>query len=94
MKLTLDRGLKIYEVEDIDGTPLGTIKINPADLGIVGRLAQTRDNLAAMAEKINDNIDPKMLNEIDANVKAEIQWKNLLNASTPSMPKSPPLKAC
>ena len=51
MKLTLDRGLKIYEVEDIDGTPLGTIKINPADLGIVGRLAQTRDNLAAMAEK-------------------------------------------
>ena len=31
MKLTLDRGLKIYEVEDIDGTPLGTIKINPAD---------------------------------------------------------------
>lgn len=23
-----------------------------------------------------------------------IQWKNLLNASTPSMPKSPPLKAC
>lgn len=38
MKLTLDRGLKIYEVEDIDGTPLGTIKINPADLGIVGRL--------------------------------------------------------
>ena len=78
MKLTLDRGLKIYEVEDIDGTPLGTIKINPADLGIVGRLAQTRDNLAAMAEKINDNIDPKMLNEIDANVKAEIN--NIFNS--------------
>ena len=78
MKLTLDRGLKIYEVEDIDGTPLGTIKINPADLGIVGRLAQTRDTLAAMAEKINDNIDPKMLNEIDANVKAEIN--NIFNS--------------
>ena len=78
MKLTLDRGLKIYEVEDIDGTPLGTTKINPADLGIVGRLAQTRDNLAAMAEKINDNIDPKMLNEIDANVKAEIN--NIFNS--------------
>lgn len=59
MKLTLDRGLKIYEVEDIDGTPLGTIKINPADLGIVGRLAQTRDNLAAMAEKSMTTSIPK-----------------------------------
>ena len=36
MELKIDRGLKTYEVEDIDGTPLGVIKINPADLGIVG----------------------------------------------------------
>ena len=72
MELKIDRGLKTYEVEDIDGTPLGVIKINPADLGIVGRFAQTRDAIAAMAEKVSDKADPELLNEIDADIKAEV----------------------
>lgn len=72
MELKIDRGLKTYEVEDIDGTPLGVIKINPADLGIAGRFAQTRDAIAAMAEKVSDKADPELLNEIDADIKAEV----------------------
>ena len=72
MELKIDRGLKTYEVEDIDGTPLGVIKINPADLGIVGRFAQTRDAIAAMAEKVSDKADPELLNDIDADIKAEV----------------------
>lgn len=78
MELKIDRGLKSYEVTDADGTQLGTIKINPADLGIVSRLAQTRDNLAAMAERITDNVDPKMLSELDTDIKAEIN--NIFNS--------------
>ena len=72
MELKIERRLKTYEVEDIDGTPLGVIKINPADLGIVGRFAQTRDAIAAMAEKVSDKADPELLNEIDADIKAEV----------------------
>lgn len=34
MELKIDRGLKSYDIEDADGTPLGTIYVNPADLGI------------------------------------------------------------
>ena len=40
MELKIDRGLKSYEVTDADGTPLGTIYINPADVGIVARLEE------------------------------------------------------
>ena len=37
MELKIDRGLKSYEVKDIDGTLLGTLYVNPADIGIAAR---------------------------------------------------------
>ena len=33
MELVIDRGVKSYDVKDADGTLLGVIKINPADIG-------------------------------------------------------------
>lgn len=36
MELVIDRGVKSYDVKDADGTLLGVIKINPADIGISG----------------------------------------------------------
>ena len=38
MELVIDRGVKSYDVKDVDGTLLGVIKINPADIGISGAL--------------------------------------------------------
>ena len=55
MELKIDRGLKSYEVKDIDGTLLGTLYVNPADIGIAARLEEARraiqlaDGLAADA---------------------------------------------
>ena len=43
MELVIDRGVKSYDVKDIDGTLLGVIKINPADIGISGRFVSARN---------------------------------------------------
>ena len=48
MELKIDRGLKSYDIEDADGTPLGTIYVNPADLGIAARLDEARKAVQAL----------------------------------------------
>ena len=50
MELKIDRGLKSYDIEDADGTPLGTIYVNPADLGIAARLDEARKAVQALAD--------------------------------------------
>lgn len=37
MKLQIDRGIKTYQIEDADGHPLGEIRLNPSDPGLVPR---------------------------------------------------------
>lgn len=51
MELVIDRGVKSYDVKDIDGTLLGVIKINPADIGISGRFVSARNAIAELAEQ-------------------------------------------
>ena len=51
MELKIDRGLKSYDIEDADGTPLGTIYVNPADLGIAARLDEARKAAALRPAK-------------------------------------------
>ena len=38
MELNIDRGLKSYDVKDADGTLIGTIRFNPSDIGLAGRM--------------------------------------------------------
>lgn len=45
MELVIDRGVKSYDVKDVDGTLLGVIKINPADIGISGRFVSARNGI-------------------------------------------------
>lgn len=45
MELNIDRGLKTYEIKDADGTPVGTIRFNPADPGLAGRWQELVDEL-------------------------------------------------
>ena len=51
MELVIDRGVKSYDVKDVDGTLLGVIKINPADIGISGRFVSARNAIAELAEQ-------------------------------------------
>ena len=50
MELVIDRGVKSYDVKDVDGTLLGVIKINPADIGISGRFVSARNAIAELAK--------------------------------------------
>ena len=50
MELKIDRGLKSYEVKDIDGTLLGTLYVNPADIGIAARLEEARRAIQQLAD--------------------------------------------
>ena len=64
MELVIDRGVKSYDVKDADGTLLGVIKINPADIGISGRFVSARNAIAELAEpkRFSQWIRPSRLN--------------------------------
>ena len=64
MELKIDRGLKSYEVTDADGTPLGTIYINPADVGIVARLEEAGNAIQKLADGLTD--DAQISDVVDA----------------------------
>lgn len=74
MKLTLDRGLKSYDIEDANGTPLGTIYINPADLGIAARLDEARKAAQALVDGLGDNVDAEKINDIDRQIKEQVDY--------------------
>lgn len=45
MELNIDRGLKSYDVKDADGTLIGTIRFNPSDIGLAGRMEEPAPRL-------------------------------------------------
>ena len=46
MELNIDRGLKSYDVKDADGTLIDTIRFNPSDIGLAGRMEEARAKIA------------------------------------------------
>lgn len=61
MELVIDRGVKSYDVKDVDGTLLGVIKINPADIGISGRFVSARNAIAELAEQAKQDMTPEKI---------------------------------
>ena len=72
-QLTLDLGLKTFEILDIDGNVAGTIRFNPADPGFVGRWKQAEEKIQGYQQKITD-LAASGTPEID-------QWPLLMEAS-------------
>ena len=72
MELVIDRGVKSYDVKDIDGTLLGVIKINPADIGISGRFVSARNAIAELAEQAKQDMTPEKILAMDTTIKAEL----------------------
>lgn len=66
MELKIDRGLKSYEVKDIDGTLLGTLYVNPADIGIAARLEEARRAIQQLADGLASDADADVDKIIEA----------------------------
>lgn len=66
MELKIDRGLKSYEVKDLDDTLLGTIYVNPADFGIAARLEEARRAIQQLADGLAPDADADVDKIIEA----------------------------
>ena len=66
MELKIDRGLKSYEVKDLDDTLLGTIYVNPADFGIAARLEEARRAIQQLADGLASDADADVDKIIEA----------------------------
>ena len=80
MELVIDRGVKSYDVKDADGTLLGVIKINPADIGISGRFVSARNAIAELAEQAKQDMTPEKILAMDTTIKAELNKVEVFKA--------------
>lgn len=74
MELKIDRGLKSYEVKDIDGTLLGTLYVNPADIGIAARLEEARRAIQQLADGLAADADVDQIIEADKLIREQINY--------------------
>ena len=76
MELKIDRGLKSYEVKDIDGTLLGTLYVNPADIGIAARLEEARRAIQQLADGLASDADADVdkIIEADKLIREQINY--------------------
>ncbi len=79
-KLTLNTGVKTYDIEDENGKMLGTISIYPNDFNIGKRAREAQKKIAEYidsAESIatgSDNDAIEQITEIDNNIKAQLDY--------------------
>lgn len=74
MELKIDRGLKSYEVKDIDGTLLGTLYVNPADIGIAARLEEARRAIQQLADGLAADAGVDQIIEADKLIRKQINY--------------------
>lgn len=76
MELKIDRGLKSYEVKDLDDTLLGTIYVNPADFGIAARLEEARRTIQQLADGLASDADADVdkIIEADKLIREQINY--------------------
>lgn len=74
MELKIDRGLKSYEVKDLDDTLLGTIYVNPADFGIAARLEEARRAIQQLADGLASDADVDKIIEADKLIKEQVNY--------------------
>lgn len=74
MELKIDRGLKSYEVKDIDGTLLGTLYVNPADIGIAARLEEARRAIQQLADGLTADAGVDQIIEADKLIREQINY--------------------
>lgn len=73
MELSIDRGLKSYDVKDADGALLGTVRLNLADPGLAGRWGEAERALQALMAQGAPR-DAAALAQMDQAIKAQIDY--------------------
>lgn len=79
-RISIDVGLKSYEVADKDGNVLGTVTINPSDVGMAGRVSEAMETIKALTEKAEavDKSDgfaaAAAIAEIDHAIKDQVDY--------------------
>lgn len=53
-QITLDLGVKTYEIKDPDGNVTGTVRFNPSDPGFAGRWQQAMAKIESYRKKIEE----------------------------------------
>ena len=76
MELKIDRGLKSYEVKDLDDTLLGSIYVKPADFGIAARLEEARRAIQQLADGLASDADADVdkIIEADKLIKEQVNY--------------------
>lgn len=71
MEIRIDRGYKSYDVTDADGTVLGTVRLNLADAGLMGRFEEARRKIEAMVQDAGADANPDTMIAVDKAVKEQ-----------------------
>ena len=74
LELNIDRGLKSYEVKDADGAVLGTVRFNPADLGMAARWKEVEQRVAQMAAGLAGAVTPDDLVRLDRELREAFDY--------------------
>ena len=68
MEIRIDRGYKSYDVTDADGTVLGTVRLNLADAGLMGRFEE------AMVQDAGVDANPDTMIAVDKAIKEQLDY--------------------
>lgn len=71
MEITIDRGYKTYDIKDTDGDLVGTIRFNPADPGIAGRLDEASRKIESLRGK---PVTPGNMLELDKAIRDQLDY--------------------
>ena len=74
MELKIDRGVKSYDVKDADGTLLGTVRLNLADAGMMGRFEEARRQIDNMIQDAGADATPDTLIAVDKAIKEQLDY--------------------
>ena len=74
MEIRIDRGYKSYDVTDADGTVLGTVRLNLADAGLMGRFEEARRKIEAMVQDAGVDANPDTMIAVDKAIKEQLDY--------------------
>ena len=68
----LDRGLQTFDISDPDGTVVGSIRLNPSDLGLAARWAEAGKKIGELTQAPMDTVEA--IGSLDEQIKAQIDF--------------------
>lgn len=70
--ISIDLGIKSYDICDAGGNPVGTIRFNPSDPGLASRWAEVEKRVKTLTADIPGT--PEAIGALDAEIKKNIDY--------------------